>query len=176
MPGDGQGPIQRVIPGAAQLDIHTGEITLDEHWGGWCPTIIRPDNAGVGHRGPIDVAAAIMEHDLGVRMIAKRWEAGDHGFKGPDRIEERRRPESRNHAHWHSRGVLGVRLAVYQPEPATREYDARQRRGQGLRIRLKVGRREFGRYDTLIVDLLDRAAPLGNPDCVAVKGHRCWRV
>jgi hypothetical protein len=34
----------------------------------WClvvvrlgPTIIRPDNAGVGHRGPIDVAAAIME-------------------------------------------------------------------------------------------------------------------
>jgi hypothetical protein len=26
------------------------------------------------------------------------------------------------------------------------------------------------------VDLLDRAAHLGNPDCVEVKGHRCWRA
>src|SRR5205823_6033052 len=101
-------PDQRLVPDAAQLDIHTGEIR--ERRGAWCPTIIRPDNAGVGHRRPIDVAAALMEHDLGVRMIAKRWKAGDHGFKGPLRIA---RPESRNHADWHSRGVLGVRLAVY---------------------------------------------------------------
>src|SRR5262249_57019163 len=114
----------------------------------------------------IDVAAALMEHDLGVRMIDKRWKAGDHGFKGPDRVA---RLESRNHADWHSRGVLGVRLEVYQPEPATREYDARQRLDQGPRRIRELRRRELGRHVTHIVDLLDHAGPLANPDCVAVK-------
>ena len=49
-----------------------------ERRGGQRPTVIRPDDAGVGRRGPIDVGAAIVtEDDLRVRMIAKRWKAAD---------------------------------------------------------------------------------------------------
>src|SRR5258708_28349841 len=143
-----------------------------ERRGVWRRTVSGPDDAGVGRRGPIDVGAAIgTEVDRRVRMIAKRWKASDRGLKGPDRIA---RLESRNHANRHSRGVFGVRLAVYQPKPATIEYDARQRRHHGPRR--KLGRRELGRHVTLVVDLLDRWRPccgtfLSDPDRVAMKSH-----
>src|SRR5215467_12829260 len=108
-----------------------------ERRGVWCPTVVRPDHAGICWSSPVDVCTAIVtKDDLRVRMIAKGWKSGNHGCKGPDRIV---RPEPRNHADPYA---IGVRLAVDQPEPAPRKHDTCQRRVQGT-IR-KLGRREYG--------------------------------
>ena len=166
---------QRLVPDAAQLDVHTREIL--ERRRSQRPTVIRPDDAGVGRHGPVDVAAAIgTEDDLRVRMIAKRWKAGYQGLKGPNRIVW---PEKRNRADRHSRSVCGVPLTVDQPEPATMEHDARHWRDNGPGR--KHVRREYGGDVTLFVDLLDRrrrgcGALLGDPDCVTVKSHRRRKI
>src|SRR5262245_13882628 len=52
---------QRLVPVAAQLDVCTGEIVQRREI--WCPTIIRPDDSGVGWRGPIDIGAAVGTED-----------------------------------------------------------------------------------------------------------------